>query len=106
MQLYCQSRAGHLGLSVAAGDGSSDYAPYRYVNRVTELFCFRNPLPALVDGHAEVPLPSFQQFESLRTWRSRYAGMASACRCHSAPYRQSPTRQRGAGSVRDSYAMA
>ncbi len=31
--------------------------------------------PALLDGYAEVLVPSFRRFESLRTWGSRYARM-------------------------------
>jgi hypothetical protein len=31
--------------------------------------------PALLDGYADVLIPSFRRFESLRTWGSRYARM-------------------------------
>ena len=31
--------------------------------------------PALLDGYTQVLLPSFRQFESMRTWGSRYARM-------------------------------
>ena len=61
------------GRATCVSSSASSSAPSRW--RIPDRLQLDDLPPALLDGYAQVLLPSFRQFDSMRAWGSRYARM-------------------------------